>query len=544
MGPLRVSARLALRSRGYPRRMGSLDDDADSSASVDSPLAYFLRYALPGFLGTAILAAGSFGVGWLPPNSSLVEAPVVDVLRSSTAGLILARGMVFVGVALLLQAWLVLGYDLLSGVGHRLSRVTGVLVAWSLPLMFAPPLFSRDVYSYFAQGKLMVGGFDPYSQGVSVIPGWFQDGVDPMWSEAPTPYGPTFLLIERGVANFAVGQPLLATLVLRGVALLGVVLLAIYIPRLAWLHGLDPAKALWLGVLNPLVIMHFVSGAHNDSLMIGLIVAGLVMAAEHRPISGVALIALAGTVKPIGLLALPFVGLLWAGTRASMGTRVMAWVKSLAVSVVVFAVLSLVAGVGLGWVRALSTPGEVKTWLSPSTALGMSVGGLLRWLGVIDSVEGPVTIFRLIFTLASLVVVARLALRPQGRSAVRGCALAFLAVVALGSVVQPWYLLWCLPLFAATGMSRTELRWTIVLTAGFAVHGMGESSSTSDTLLQLTDGLAILVAIVIVAVILLASPRERQLVLGEPLSHGLLPDDPPARARADRLVIVGPQSQS
>jgi len=108
----------------------------------------------------------------------------------------------------------------------------------------------------------------------------------------------------------------------------------------------------------------------------------------------------------------------------------------------------------------------------------------------------------------------------------------------LGPVIQPWYLLWVLPLFAVTGLTEVQLRWTILLTAAFAVHGMAESSATSDTLFELTDLVAIAFALAIVALILLASPRERRLVLKDPGSHGLHPEDPQAQARAEACIIV------
>ena len=146
--------------------------------------------------------------------------------------------------------------------------------------------------------------------------------------------------------------------------------------------------------------------------------------------------------------------------------------------------------------------------------------------------------FRLIGLAVSLMIVAYLCLRPQGRSAVRGCALAFAAVVLLGPVIQPWYLLWILPLFAVTGLSETQLRWTILLTAAFAVHGMAESSATSDTLFELTDLVAIAFALAIVALILLASPRERRLVLKDAGSHGLQPDTPEQRRAYEASVIL------
>jgi len=154
-----------------------------------------------------------------------------------------------------------------------------------------------------------------------------------------------------------------------------------------------------------------------------------------------------------------------------------------------------------------------------------------------------VTIARLIGTVAALSVVAWLVLRPQGRSPSRGAALAFLAVVFLGPVVQPWYLLWFLPLFAATGLRPLAFRITVLLIAGFSVHGMAESSSTADNLFEFSDGLAIVAAFLVVGLVLLVSPRERRLVLGGPLSHGLQPDDLPEQARAQQALFRGKISQ-
>ena len=323
----------------------------------------------------------------------------------------------------------------------------------------------------------------------------------------------------------------------RLIAIAGVALLAYYIPRLAFHSGIDASKALWLGVMNPLVLMHFVAGAHNDALMIGLITAGIVIAIEGRAATGIVLVTLGSMVKPIGLLAIPFVGLIWAGTHATVRQRVVAWAKSLGVSTLTFAVATLAAGVGMGWVRALTTPGEVRTWLSPATALGLASGNLLNWFGFGDKSDLTVGVFRILGMLAAVAVLAWLCLRPEGRSAPRSMVIAFVAIVALGPVVQPWYLLWALPLAAATGLSPRELRIVLLLVAGFTLYGLCETSASADSLLELSDGLAMLSAAAAVGIAISVSPRERALFLGGGVSHGLIPDDPPAVARRERLVI-------
>ena len=186
---------------------------------------------MPGLVGTALVAVGALGIGWLPLTTNLLANPLVTVLRGSLAGSLAARALVIIGLAVLLQAWLMLGVGAAgprsSGpTRHRQRDVLGVLGMWMAPLLLAPPLFSRDVYSYYVQGRVFGAGYDPTTIGIDVIPGWFDDGADPMWVESPTPYGPLFLLIERAVANFAHPNAYLGALLFRLVAVVGVALIA------------------------------------------------------------------------------------------------------------------------------------------------------------------------------------------------------------------------------------------------------------------------------------------------------------------------------
>ena len=287
--------------------------DARLPHGEPSEASVTLRYALGGLVASAILAFGAIGVGWLPADT-ITSSAILETLHTDPVGQFVSRSAVIIGGALLLQAWLVIGADVLHGHLRDLRRLWAILALWTAPLLLAPPLFSRDVYSYFFQGKLVLAGQDPYTQGVASIPGWFQNGVDPMWQDTPTPYGPLWLALSRGVADIAGDNAYLAVLAFRLLAVCGVALLAWYVPRLAFHCGIDASKALWLAVMNPLVLMHFVAGVHNDALMIGLLVAGACYAIEGRGALGVALVMGAAMVKPIALLALPFVGIMWAGT--------------------------------------------------------------------------------------------------------------------------------------------------------------------------------------------------------------------------------------
>jgi hypothetical protein len=271
--------------------------------------------------------------------------------------------------------------------------------------------------------------------------------------------------------------------------------------------------------------------------MVGLIIAALALASEGRAMVGAAVIALAAAVKPIAFLGLPFIGLFWAGARSSWARRIGCWVGVTLIAGAVFAIISVIAGLGLGWIAALATPGEVRTWLSPATALGMASTGLVESLGLSEDADVLVSVFRAIGTVGALAIVTFLSVHPQGRSPARGAALAFMTVVLLGPVVHPWYVVWVIPLFAATGLGVIGLRVAVIVTAGFAIHAMGESLATADGSFDARTGVGIGIAIVLVSVILYVNIRDRRWLLAGPNSPRLLPTDQPAQARAQRQVM-------
>ncbi|MFM8896439.1 MAG: hypothetical protein ACKOE2_14005 [Actinomycetales bacterium] len=45
----------------------------------------WIRFGAPGFLGSTLIAVGALGIGWLPVDTRLLELPLVEVLRGSTA---------------------------------------------------------------------------------------------------------------------------------------------------------------------------------------------------------------------------------------------------------------------------------------------------------------------------------------------------------------------------------------------------------------------------------------------------------------------------
>ena len=422
------------------------------------------RPLLLGLLGSLALAVGALGVGVLLATDPLTR-PFVYGIRESVLGLAATTALALAGVALLLAAWLAVGRAVRAGTGPSVPRLQAMLAAWAAPLLLVPPLFSRDLYSYAAQAHLLRTGHNPYQVGPWVEPGAFADSVDPIWAATPSPYGPVFLWLGHQVSATAGESVYLTVLGMRLLAVAGVTLLAIYLPRLAARCGVDACGAVWLGLLNPLVLMHFVAGGHNDALMLGLVVAGVCLALEGHPAVGAVAVALAAGVKAPAALALAFVGHAWAAQRPGRSRLLTGLAGAGTVGLLTFTTVTHFTGLGYGWLSALGTPATVRTWLSPPTAIGMLAGLVGEGFGLGDHTYELVAQSRLVFGTLAVLAIAALSLRAGAMHPVRACALALLLIVALGPVVQPWYLMWGLALLAAAGVREREARlvgWGIV----------------------------------------------------------------------------------
>ncbi|PIB52570.1 hypothetical protein AOA57_00215, partial [Pseudomonas sp. 2588-5] len=98
---------------------------------------------------------------------------------------------------------LLLRYLTRSADAAALPVVTRAAIIWSAPQLLAVPIFSRDLFAYLNQGRLVLAGEDPYTTGVSTLANWFQRGTDIGWAEDATPYGPLFLWLAAGVMRVA-----------------------------------------------------------------------------------------------------------------------------------------------------------------------------------------------------------------------------------------------------------------------------------------------------------------------------------------------------
>jgi alpha-1,6-mannosyltransferase len=406
-----------------------------------------------GTVGALLMGLGSLGAGTAPVlGNPVVGRPVLGLFnRMPTASLT----VVYVGIVMVVLAWLWLGALAAPGRARLISRsqLDRTMLMWAVPLLAAPPMFSRDVYSYLAQSAMVNRGLDPYVLGPAEALGVDHPlvrGIPTIWRHTPAPYGPLFLTLGRPIDWIAGNDVVLGVLLHRSLAVAGLMMIVWALPRLARRVGVSPVFALWLGVANPLVLFHLVSGVHNEALMIGLMLLGLELALrrpESGPalLGGTALIAAAAQVKVPAALALGFV-MVWHARQRGGRRRDVVWAAAVIGGVAVATTVAIGLGTGLdfGWVGALGTPNAVRSWMSVVTELGLLAGWIGSLLGLGDHITSVLTLTRFTGLAAAGGVCLLLLWRCwKGRvEPLAGLGVGLGAVVLLGPVVHPWYLLW------------------------------------------------------------------------------------------------------
>ncbi|MEU9227857.1 polyprenol phosphomannose-dependent alpha 1,6 mannosyltransferase MptB [Streptomyces massasporeus] len=432
------------------------------------------RCQVLGLAGTACLALGGGTAGALP---------VADLLHPASARAALGLVGVYFGVVLLIAAWLLLGRLVRGPRPPEPRSLLLVLATWAAPLLLAPPLFSRDVYSYLAQGAMVQGHLDVYAHGPARLGGPLADEVAPLWRHTGAPYGPVFLAVAAALSGLTRGELPAGLFGMRLVALAGVALMAAALPRLARHSGADPSAALWLGALNPLVLLHLVAGAHNDAVMLGLLGVGLVAGLGRWPVLGAVLVTLAALVKAPAVLGLAAVVALQVRAGRSPAKALVTTIVAAAGTTVA---ATAVAGTGYGWIGALTTPVSPQNW-ALTTLLGRVTRALLEHLGS-DLAPLAIPAWHALGIVAAVIAIALIWLRLRLRP-VYALGLSLAAVAALGPAIRPWYALWGLFLIAAAPSTSVRHRAAAVTgVLALSVLPSGGPADTGQLLLAVSGG--------------------------------------------------------
>ncbi|MGC4875012.1 polyprenol phosphomannose-dependent alpha 1,6 mannosyltransferase MptB [Micromonospora sp. DT43] len=466
------------------------------------------RYA--GLAGAALLTVAGY-LGGALPDAPLGATPV-SIWRAPNGPATLTCWLI--GTALLVGAWWSLRAGAPSG---RWAYVTAGL--WVLPLLVAPPLGSRDVYSYACQGWTYAHGVDPYAVPVAAAGCPWVDAVAPIWRDTPAPYGPVFVLLAALAVG--VGGGLTGTIVaLRVIAVAGLLLAALCLPGLARATGVPTRRAAWLALAAPVIGVHLVGGAHNDAVLLGLLLCALLLVIRRpgRPaallVAG-ALVGLAVTVKATAVVVTPFAALAAVHGRHTVRAllRDGGWLAGGLLAALL--VTSALSGLGFGWVGGLTRSGDSEQWTSPPTAVGLVVDYAGALVGR-DPQAVPVARAVALLLLAAVVVVLwcrawRALLAPGDPASVRarvtlhGAGLALAATVALSPVFHPWYATWPLALLALTA---TRTRWFVLPAAAAAFLALPDGTNLARFTKAL--GAVAMTALLLAALILPVWRRQKR----------------------------------
>lgn len=347
-------------------------------------------------------------------------------------------------------------------IGPRLA--IGCILALHVLFLLAPPLLSQDVFSYISYARLeVVHSLSPYTHSPDAVPSdaAFAFAGSKDFSSA---YGPIFTLATYPLAKLSVPVAFWILKAVAAIASLGVIALAW---RCAERLGRDPVfVALAIG-LNPLVLVHVVGGAHNDALVVLLLVGAVLACVEATQMPAVErgrsrlsgfLGSIATGIKVSAGLVLPFLVL---GTKRRAAVVAGAVAGALAIVTV-----SLIA-FGGDALDALGLIGENQERTSRWSLPQRSADGIANLFGT--SAGSVIDYTRAAFGLAFAALVALLLYRtwkaPTGSSYwITAAGWATLGLLMASAWLVPWYAIWLLP-FAALSASRPLLIATLVLCA-------------------------------------------------------------------------------
>jgi hypothetical protein len=341
--------------------------------------------------------------------------------------------------------------------GRRLVWTAIVLAVTAFAV--APVLLSHDVYSYLDYARLgVVHGLDPYVHPPLAARA---DPVfhDVFWRETTSAYGPLFTLATYPLAWLPVG---VAIAVLKAVAALSVLGLALVVSRLAAWRGVEPLRAAAFVALNPLVLVHVVGGAHNDGLTMLLAMLAVAAILSARELAGGAALVAAIATKASAAFLAPF-ALLATAKAGPMGRKRDYASRNRPIGRLLLGVALAAVAIGgaayfaFGW-EWLSAVGLAEENQGQSSHL--SIPSTVARLTGLD----PDAV-RLVALVLFLTLFFELMLWTwRGFDWVRAAGWAAAGLLLATAWLLPWYLVWLLPL-AAIARDRSLQVLALVLTA-------------------------------------------------------------------------------
>ena len=341
----------------------------------------------------------------------------------------------------------------------RARWVIGAIVGLHVLYAIAPPLLSKDIFSYLSYARLGVFHHaDPYAHGPAIAP---HDQVFKFvgWRHVPSAYGPLFTAATYPLAFLGPAVSLWTIKVGTALAGLGCVAL---VYRCAERLGRAPLPAaMWVG-LNPLWLAYGIGGGHNDIVMLALTVGGVALLLAGRPMASGAAVIVSAAVKASSIVAVPFMLV-----RQERPWRELA---GIATGLVAMAAISL-AVFGTDVFRLFHIL-DTQQQLVSGDSIPAQITHLVGLPGVTPRVRDVIHVLEFLALTWILLRVWR------GADWIAGIGWAMLVLVVGSSWMLGWYTLWPLPFAAISNDKRLRFatlslfvyfvvqRWTILLGQG------------------------------------------------------------------------------
>jgi alpha-1,6-mannosyltransferase len=347
------------------------------------------------------------------------------------------------------------GYAGLAALGRSVSKrwAIALIVALHAIVFVGPILLSTDVFSYIAYARMGVEhGLNPYTHGPIAItqdPIYHYVGHD--WKKVETAYGPIYTLLSYpfallGVTGAIWGMKLLAMLASAATLLLTW--------RCARVRDRDPVLAILLVGANPLYVIYALGGAHNDLIMMALMMAAVALTFARRDGSAAATVIAGALVKATVGVLLPFMILARRSGRQLAG----------ALGALVLGAVLAYAVFGADGVNIVAALNRDAAFVS-SDSFATEIAHLFGKPGVFP-------IDHDLLKVALVVIMLHLLWRTwRGYDWVAASGWALLAISVTSTWLLAWYILWPLPL-AVISRDRRLLVATLALQGLFIVHQM------------------------------------------------------------------------
>ena len=224
-----------------------------------------------------------------------------------------------------------------------------------------------------------------------------------------------------------------------------------------------------------LALFGFIASAHNDALMVGFMILGILIVRKGWFAPGLAVLALAASIKLPAALAIVFVAVDRFSRTDDSRQRRLVVLSAIAIPAAVIVVINQLVGFGWGWMgpRAFKIPTELRVLTTPLMAVATFAYGVLHGVGIPHTLGGLQSAFSVAGEALSLFVVVVLLVKVPRGDVLRLLGIALIVLVALSPTVWPWYWLWGVSILAVTTAQRSRALAVLACVAMLVVGAGG-----------------------------------------------------------------------